>query len=376
MGDCDTDNDCKGSLKCFRRGDVNILVPGCRKPGISNVNDYCYDPNELSGRKICEDAANLYFGSSSQWTTTAIENTTFPYGCFVTPSQLRFMNMVKGEPEPECNAANVCVCSKICEPGTYQDQKYQKDYCKMCPAGQYQKDAGKRRCEKCEGFVSNQQTHCNGSRRLSKAKWTDVFTVLSKTSWKDFFTNDGHFILSTNWQLQHHAWKNTSSVRQLESAQSAQPAATKRNIPDITQYIIYVIILLWLFDLFKLRQMLDTTILTFQVTENYVELDLWGKNWECFLNDEKEAEQALLLLDQFTSAYQKPRHPTYKQIMAIQAEQDKQGTRQRRRSSKSSREMMMTLNVDSSSATTHKNRRPSRRASKSSRELINEFKTD
>ena len=43
-GDCDTDNDCAGALKCFQRDASSSLVPGCQAGGTGDVSsyDYCY----------------------------------------------------------------------------------------------------------------------------------------------------------------------------------------------------------------------------------------------------------------------------------------------------------------------------------------------
>ena len=43
-GDCDTDADCKGNLKCFQRSNGEP-VPGCSGAGARRDYDYCYDPN-------------------------------------------------------------------------------------------------------------------------------------------------------------------------------------------------------------------------------------------------------------------------------------------------------------------------------------------
>ena len=46
-GDCDTDTECSGDLKCFQRDKVSDLVPGCGTSGYvssSSAHDYCYDP--------------------------------------------------------------------------------------------------------------------------------------------------------------------------------------------------------------------------------------------------------------------------------------------------------------------------------------------
>eukprot|EP00797_Seminavis_robusta_P030257 Sro628_g178040.1 n/a (839) ;mRNA; r:20721-23488 len=44
-GDCDKDEDCEGSLKCYRRpGDHSSPVPGCATSGTPGT-DYCYEPS-------------------------------------------------------------------------------------------------------------------------------------------------------------------------------------------------------------------------------------------------------------------------------------------------------------------------------------------
>lgn len=46
QGDCDNDNDCKGSLKCFQRDGKpeTYLVPGCGDPsGLDTSVDICYN---------------------------------------------------------------------------------------------------------------------------------------------------------------------------------------------------------------------------------------------------------------------------------------------------------------------------------------------
>ena len=47
-GDCDSDDDCEGDLKCFQRSDSGP-VPGCAGNGGSldmNKQDICYDPSD------------------------------------------------------------------------------------------------------------------------------------------------------------------------------------------------------------------------------------------------------------------------------------------------------------------------------------------
>ena len=41
-GDCDSDSQCAGNLRCFFRSGT-AQVPGCSGAGVSG-KDYCYDP--------------------------------------------------------------------------------------------------------------------------------------------------------------------------------------------------------------------------------------------------------------------------------------------------------------------------------------------
>ena len=41
QGDCDSDADCAGKLKCFQR-DNDVMIPGCGTRGVAD-SDYCYD---------------------------------------------------------------------------------------------------------------------------------------------------------------------------------------------------------------------------------------------------------------------------------------------------------------------------------------------
>ena len=51
-GECNTDNDCAGSLKCFQRT-YGEPIPGCKGYGSERESDYCYDPNlNKPGRQV------------------------------------------------------------------------------------------------------------------------------------------------------------------------------------------------------------------------------------------------------------------------------------------------------------------------------------
>ena len=51
-GDCDKDDHCTGSLKCFQRDVVSDLVPGCASEGYYTTHDYCYD-DKMSTKEEC-----------------------------------------------------------------------------------------------------------------------------------------------------------------------------------------------------------------------------------------------------------------------------------------------------------------------------------
>ena len=67
QGDCDSDADCFSGLKCFQRSHSSVLVPGCKKFGITDdgvnddghATDYCYNPGSLVNKGVngCTNAA-------------------------------------------------------------------------------------------------------------------------------------------------------------------------------------------------------------------------------------------------------------------------------------------------------------------------------
>jgi hypothetical protein len=106
--------------------------------------------------------------------------------------------------------------------------------------------------------------------------------------------------------------------------------------------VLGIIFALWFYDLFRLRSMLDTT--TVEMTSSaswWSRAGIWDEEWECYLNSDKEAEQVIYLLNVFTASYQTDAL-TYRQATAKSASAYKKAQRVRRRSSKTSRELMMT----------------------------------
>ena len=101
-----------------------------------------------------------------------------------------------------------------------------------------------------------------------------------------------------------------------------------------------LIFALWFYDLFRLRSMLDTTTVEFVTSSGWFSSELWGKEWECYLNSNEEAEQMIALLNKFTASYQKEAK-TFRQVTQMHEEEVKKTQRVRRRSSKSSRELLL-----------------------------------
>ena len=98
-----------------------------------------------------------------------------------------------------------------------------------------------------------------------------------------------------NAMVEHPAVKKGRSLAEAAASSGSSP------LPGI---LIACIFALWFSDLFKLKSMLDTTYLIFTSTNMYTTNDYWTKDWECYLNNEKEARQAIKLLKLFTSSYQ------------------------------------------------------------------------
>jgi len=60
-GDCDSDNDCIGNLKCWQRGSWGSdLPPGCKGSKFWESHDFCYDPANPSSNS--RDSGSPFFG--------------------------------------------------------------------------------------------------------------------------------------------------------------------------------------------------------------------------------------------------------------------------------------------------------------------------
>ena len=64
-GDCDSDRDCAGNLKCFQRNTNGPGPPGCAASGIYNDYDYCYDPDLQAKPIMSKDLHMQVYADSS-----------------------------------------------------------------------------------------------------------------------------------------------------------------------------------------------------------------------------------------------------------------------------------------------------------------------
>ena len=70
-GDCDSDSDCAGHLKCFQRNGNGQRVPGCSAAGLKSSVDYCYDPNHNQATVRTNTATMCCGKTGTQWKTDA-----------------------------------------------------------------------------------------------------------------------------------------------------------------------------------------------------------------------------------------------------------------------------------------------------------------
>eukprot|EP01047_Picozoa_sp_COSAG01_P002039 COSAG01_NODE_51_length_31472_cov_106.607083_3_plen_4163_part_00 len=108
-GDCDTDADCDGALKCFHRSSSNTPVPGCTESKISAANpanwDYCYKPPQRT-----------------------IRSTAVPWVTY------------------QCSTIDTCL---PCQPGTFDHDANAGTPCIVCPAMTFADTAGASECKPC-----------------------------------------------------------------------------------------------------------------------------------------------------------------------------------------------------------------------------------
>ena len=87
-GDCDTDADCQGALRCFQR-DGSVQVPGCNvgQAGDVAAADYCYDPDgEPDGRVCVAAGANALNNADFESDVVSVNASLPPTGWNATDS--------------------------------------------------------------------------------------------------------------------------------------------------------------------------------------------------------------------------------------------------------------------------------------------------
>ena len=84
-GDCDSDNDCQGSLKCFQRNGNDPGPQGCATSGKMEDWDYCYDPN-FTGHGVNSIHLTVDNIQSVVWDMGNITNETSQQWMFSSPS--------------------------------------------------------------------------------------------------------------------------------------------------------------------------------------------------------------------------------------------------------------------------------------------------
>ena len=109
QGDCDTDTECKGGMKCFQRTGMEA-VPGCLGTG-SSGRDYCYQPSSLATvssahTTVPVNSANMSSGNNK------------PALSLVGCSKDHPCNMCQGDCDSDDECAGALVCKLKDGPGS------------------------------------------------------------------------------------------------------------------------------------------------------------------------------------------------------------------------------------------------------------------
>jgi hypothetical protein len=153
-GDCDSDNQCKGNLKCYHRRGRNPWdeIPGCSGRGAKR-RDYCYDPANEFGSSASGNAVNPPLPSPSGSTANAVSfstaNSTVSAAGGGTASSSGDIPLVK--PVRSCSRQNQCnECEGDCDDNSH---------CKGNLAC-FQKDVGYLPIPGCSGRDSSKTDWC------------------------------------------------------------------------------------------------------------------------------------------------------------------------------------------------------------------------
>jgi len=89
QGDCDSNQDCTGTLSCFKRGDGMLTpVPGCKSGGEGDIPgaDYCYDATSIVVTDVPSKAPVFDFVSDAPAIVTSPSLSPSPAGDIAPPS--------------------------------------------------------------------------------------------------------------------------------------------------------------------------------------------------------------------------------------------------------------------------------------------------
>ena len=123
-GDCDSDNDCVGAMKCYQRNGEMTSVPGCMGSGTQGT-DYCIDPmDDPSDYNKDTFRLKLFWREGYYWQEERFErkwcmrcegnvcdrnDKIRVYTCDDTNTKFRFINQSGGETQIQIDGTNLCL---------------------------------------------------------------------------------------------------------------------------------------------------------------------------------------------------------------------------------------------------------------------------
>ncbi|CAE8698862.1 unnamed protein product, partial [Polarella glacialis] len=149
MGDCDSDSDCQGSLKCFERGDKNPAFVTGLKGTMTKGWDYCYNPSAGGASKSYKYVGNNRRRSASMKLGVCQGDCDYDSDC---ASGLKCFQRDKGQDAPGC----------LDRPPTDYDVCYDPNAPKSVTTDNSPGGGGKRKLFVCEGDCDSDDD-CQGS---------------------------------------------------------------------------------------------------------------------------------------------------------------------------------------------------------------------
>ena len=138
----------------------------------------------------CEEGADVVRWSDV--TTITLSRKKRPRGCYLDDNEYSLQFNLDTSSTDTCSSDFRCVCSLLCQPGTYQDQTGHTS-CKTCSVGMYQNQAGQNGCKSCGTGKYNDQTQstaevdckddCNAGSYVASDK--SACLVCKKGQWQN-----------------------------------------------------------------------------------------------------------------------------------------------------------------------------------------------